>query len=158
MKLTLIEPAIVDGPYCWLIDLDGPRAGVHARAGWCVRTADRELTLDAEGKLVPLGPLLELPVATFTAFLERSAAAHPAHADAIRAFPRQALLKHVFHTSFSSYWPERALAWMADDPASWPVFADELKHFAENKAMPQGARQQAARMARSAAAGAAARA
>lgn len=151
MKLTLIEPAIVDGPYCWLVDLNGPRVGVHAQAGWCVRTADRELRLDAEEKLVPLGPLLDLPAATFAAFLDRAAAAHPAHAEAIRAFPRQALLKHVFHTSFSSYWPERALAWMADDPASWPAFAEELTRFSENKAMPQGARQQAARMSRSAA-------
>jgi len=151
MNLTLIEPAIAEGPYRWLIELDGPRVGVHVESGWCVRMGDLELKLDAEETLVPLGPLLDLPVAMFTAFLNRAAAAHPAHAGAIRAFPRQALLKHVFHTSFSSYWPERALLWMADDPASWPDFADELKRFAENKAMPQGARQQAARMSRSAA-------
>jgi hypothetical protein len=156
MKITLMEPAIVEGPYCWLIDMDGLRVGVNAQTGWCVRSANADIELDAEEKLVPLGPLLELPVATVTAFLDRAAQAHAAHANAIRAFPMQALLKHVFHTSFSGYWPERALAWMADDPACWPAFAEELKRFSENKAMPQAARQQAARMTRAAAGGAAA--
>ena len=157
MKLTLMEPALVDGPYCWLIDMDGLRVGVHAHEGWCVRGASGELRLDAEAKLVPLGPLLELPAATFTAFLERAAQSHPVHANAIRAFPRLALLKHVFHTSFSGYWPERALAWMSDDPGSWPLLAEELTRFAQNKAMPQAARQQAQRMSRGTAAGSAAR-
>lgn len=155
MKLTLMEPALVDGPHCWLIDMDGLRVGVHAQGSWCVRGERGEWRLDAEEELVPLGPLLELPVAEFTAFLERAAQSHPGHAPAIRAFPRHALLKHVFHTSFSGYWPERALAWMADDPACWPAFAEELKRFSDNKAMPQAARQQAQRMSRATAPGAA---
>lgn len=104
--------------------------------------------LDAESKFMPLGPLLDVPEAEFSAFLQRTARANPLRAQQVLAFPKEALLKHTFHTAHSSYWPERALDWLAADQGLWPQFRDELKKFSTNKAMPQAARQHAQRLLR----------
>lgn len=148
MELKLLDPAIEDGSYCWLISLGGSFIGVHAEAGWCVRIDDSVLVLDAESKFVPLGPLLEMQPGEFSAFVQRAAATNPRFARQISGFPRETLLKHIFHTSYSSYWPERALNWLAADQGLWPQFNDELKAFSTNKVMPQAARQHAQRLLR----------
>jgi hypothetical protein len=148
MNVRLIEPAIEDGSYCWLVELGAHRAGINAESGWCVRLDGRIVTLDTESNLMPLGPLLDVPEAEFTAFLQRSAKAMPLRAQQVLAFPKEALLKHIFHTSHSSYWPERALAWLVADQGLWSQFKDELKTFSNNKVMPQAARQHATRLLR----------
>ena len=148
MNVRLIEPAIEEGSYCWLVELGTRRVGVDAQAGWCMRIDDRVVMLDAESKLMPLGPLLGVPQAEFSAFLQRAADALPLWAQRVRAFPKEALLKHIFHTSHSSYWPERALDWLAADQELWPQFRDELEAFSTNKVMPQAARQHAKRILR----------
>lgn len=146
MKARLIEPMLQEGSYCWLIDLGGRLVGVHAEAGWCLRVEGRVIALDAESKFVPLGPVLDLPEADFAAFLKRTAAAAPAWSRVVQSFPKETLLKHIFHTSFSSYWPERALDWLAADQDLWPRFREELQAFSKNKVMSQGTRQHARRM------------
>jgi hypothetical protein len=80
--------------------------------------------------------------------LKRVSKAAPALAKVVDSFPKETLLKHIFHTSYSSYWPERALEWLAADQDLWSKFRDELMMFATNKTMPQGARQRAQRMLR----------
>jgi len=146
MKLTLLEPAIEDGRFHWLIALGNCVVGVHADSGWCVRINGDVLQLDEESKFVPVMPLLELTVNEFQEFLQRSAVASPKLVELILGFPRNVLLKHIFHTSYSSYWPEKALAWLATDPAAWPKFRQELLALSKNKAMPQKIRQQANKM------------
>ncbi|WLE58853.1 hypothetical protein GIY62_17360 [Burkholderia plantarii] len=148
MKARLIEPMLEDGQYCWLIELGERLVGVHAQTGWCMRVDDRVIALDEESKFVPLGPVLDVPGVEFFAFLQRAAVAAPNWAELLLAFPKETLLKHVFHTSYSSYWPERALSWLIADQALWPRFGDELKAFSTNKVMPQGARQHAQKMLR----------
>lgn len=146
--MRLIEPMLEEGACRWLIDLGGRLVGVHAQTGWCVRVEDRVIALDEESKFVPLWPVLDVSEADFAAFLRRAAAAAPAWSRLVQSFPKETLLKHVFHTSYSSYWPERALDWLAADQELWPRFRDELKAFSTNKVMPQGARQHAQRMLR----------
>lgn len=146
MNVRLLEPAIEEVSNCWLIDLGGRFVGVQAHAGWCVRIEDRVMALDDESKFVPLGPLLEVAAAEFLAFLQRAALAKPAYGQQILGFPKEMLLKHIFHTSYSSYWPERALAWLAADRSLWPCFQEELLLFSQNKVMPQAARQHAKQM------------
>lgn len=148
MKVCLIEPVLEDGSYFWLIELGGLLVGVHPRDGWCMRIDERVIALNAESKFVPLGPLLELPEADFSAFLKRIATTAPACAKLVESFPKETLLKHIFHTSYSSYWPERALDWLSADQKLWPRFLDELRAFSTHKAMPQVARQRAQRMVR----------
>lgn len=148
MELRLLDPAVEDGSYCWLISLGGSFIGVHAEAGWCVRIDDSVLMLDAESKFVPLGPLLEMQPGEFLVFVQKAAAANPRFAHQISRFPREMLLKHIFHTSYSSYWPERALDWLTEDQRLWSQFKDELKGFSTNKVMPQAARQHAKRLLR----------
>lgn len=148
MNLRLIEPAVEEGSYCWLVELGPRRVGVHAQSGWCVRIDDRVVVLDAECKLMPLEPLLDVPEAEFSAFLQRVAKAMPMRAQHVLTFPKEVLLKYVFHTAYSSYWPERALNWLAADQGLWPQFHDELKTFSTNKIMSQAARQQAKRLLR----------
>lgn len=146
MELQLLESVNDEGTYCWLIDIGGLLVGVHAESGWCVRINESVLVLDAENKYVPLGPLLEVPAEKFFAFLEQAAMANPSYGQQIRGFPKETLLKHIFHTSYSSYWPERALTWLATDRALWPKFREELQLFSTNKVMPQAARQHAQKM------------
>jgi hypothetical protein len=143
MNVRLLEPAIEEISNCWLIDLGGRFVGVQAHAGWYVRIEDRVMALDDESKFVPLGPLLDVAAEVFSAFLQRSALAKPAYSQQILGFPKELLLKHIFHTSYSSYWPERALAWLAADRSLWPHFQEELHLFSQNKLMPQAARQHA---------------
>lgn len=121
---------------------------MHAQTGWCVRVEDRVISFDSESKFVPLGPVLDVPEADFAAFLKRVAASAPAWSRLVQSFPKETLLEHVFHTWYSSYWPERALDWLAADQALWPRFRDELKTLLSNKVMPQSARQHAQRMLR----------
>lgn len=148
MNLTLLEPANEDGSYRWLIALGNCVVGVHAESGWCLRLGGDVLPLNSESTFVPVGPLLELPVNEFQEFLQRAAAENPSFSEQILGFPRNMLLKHIFHTSYSSYWPERAIAWLATESASWTKFQQELLALSKNKAMPQKMRQQAHKMLR----------
>lgn len=150
MNLTLLEPAIEDGAYRWLITLGKCVVGVHAESGWCLRLGGDILLLNAESTFVPVGPLLELPANEFHEFLQRAALGNPSFSQQILGFPQNILLKHIFHTSYSSYWPERAIAWLATEPAAWSNFQKELLVLSKNKAMPQQLRQQAHKMLMSA--------
>lgn len=149
MNLTLLEPVIEDGPYRWLITLGNCVVGVHSESGWCLRLGGNILPLEAESTFVPVEPLLELSANEFRQFLQRSAVGNPSFSQKILGFPTNYLLKHIFHTSYSSYWPERALAWLATEPAAWTEFQQELLKLSENKAMPQKIRHQAYKMLRS---------
>ena len=149
MNLTLLEPVIEDDPYRWLIALGNCVVGVHAKSGWCLRLGGDVLPLDPESTFVPLGPLLELPVNEFHQFLQRAAVGNPSFSQQILRFPINTLLKHIFHTSYSSYWPEKALAWLATEPAAWTEFQQELLILSKNKVMPQKTRQKAHKMLRS---------
>jgi hypothetical protein len=148
MKARLIEPVLEQDAYRWLIDLGGRLIGVHAQAGWCVRVDGVVIALEAENDFVPLVPLLEVPEEDFAALLRRIVATASAWSHRMQTFPKETLLKHVFHTSYSGYWPERALSWLAADRALWSQFRDELMAFSTNKSMPQTARQHAQRMLR----------
>lgn len=148
MELRLLEPAIDELQYYWLIGIGSELAGTHAELGWCTRSNERVVSLDSEGIFTLLWPLLELQPDDFYDFLNRAAIANPAHGQMIFAFPITLLLKQVFHESFSGYWPDRALAWLKTDQTSWPAFREELGAFTKNKVMPQLARQQAQKMLR----------
>ncbi len=148
MKIYFLEPAVEEGSYCWLLDVGGRFVGVHSQAGWCMRTDNGIIALDEEKKFVLLGPVLDLPAIEFSAFLKRATDALPAWAHLIKAFPKEYLLKHIFHTSYSGYWPERALAWLEADQEQWPNFQNELRDFSLKKGMPQAARQHAQRIMR----------
>lgn len=147
MKITFLIPQIEVSPYCWLIEMESRKLGVHNQNGWCMQLTDGQVIFfDSEDQCVPLGPILETDAENFFAFLENVAASNSGYAESIRRFPKALLLKHIFHTSFSGYWPERALGWLAVDKAIQPLFKDELEKFIQNKVMPQGARQKAKRI------------
>ena len=110
---------------------------------------ERFVFFDSEEQCVPLGPILEMEEVKFSDFLESAAASNSDYSESIRRFPKELLLKHVFHTSFSGYWPEKALAWLISDENIQPLFKDELEKFIENKTMPQGARQRAKKIVKS---------
>lgn len=144
MKITLLIPQIEASPYCWLVELGPRKLGVHKQNGWCMQLADeRVVFFNSEELCVHLCPILEMEERKFFDFLESAVASNLGYSESIRRFPKESLLKHVFHTSFSGYWPERALAWLNADEHIQPLFKDELKKFIENKVMPQGARQRA---------------
>lgn len=146
MKIAFLTPPIDASPYCWLVEIGPNKLGVHVNDGWCMQLGERLIVLDSEGKCVPLEPILELEENAFFNFLEDVKKAFPAYAAAINHFPKVILLKHVFHTSFSGYWPERALTWLDADPGIQSLLQEELRMFAEKKTMPQGARQKARRI------------
>lgn len=143
MKIVFLAPAIEAPPYCWLFEIGLNRLGVHQHDGWCMKLGDRIVFLDSEDKCVPLGPILEVEEKLFFNFLRDAEEEHPAYANSIDRFPKVMLLKHVFHTSFSGYWPEKALTWLKADPSVQNLFSEELENFVENKIMPQSVRQKA---------------
>ena len=96
-----------------------------------------------------LMPVLEIESKKFSDFLKEVEISAPDYSDVIRRFPKYLLLKHVFHTSVSGYWPERALAWLKDDADIQPLFENELEKFVNQKTMPQNARQTAKKIVNS---------
>lgn len=142
------QHASVMAEYCWLLTIDGRQLGVHLHNGWCMDIDGQMACIDEEYKCVRLLPLLERAPATFAAQLQLAEQTYPAFAASIASFPKLMLMKHVFHTSVSGYWPERALAWLADDASLQPALRHELDAFAHNKVMPQDLRQRAKRMLR----------
>lgn len=69
--------------------------------------------------------------------------------NSIDRFPKVMFLKHVFHASFSGYWPEKALTWLKADPSVQKYFSCELEQFVNSKVMPQGVRQRAKKILQS---------
>ncbi len=149
MDVSFFMPPVDVAPYCWLIEMGSRKLGVHQRDGWCMQLDAQLVFFNSEEKCVPLAPILEVEEKKFFGFLESAAISNPTYSESIRKFPKELLLKHVFHTSFSGYWPERALAWLAADKNLQPLFKDELERFVQNKVMPQGARQEARRIVQS---------
>lgn len=149
MKITFLAPAIEVAPYCWIFEIGSNRLGVHQSDGWCMKLSDRIVFLDSEDKCVPLEPILDVEEALFFNFLREVKMTYPAYAKSIDRFPKILLLKHVFHTSFSGYWPEKALSWLTADASVQKNFYYELKKFTENKVMPQGIRQNAKKILQS---------
>lgn len=151
MNIELLDPAVADDQYCWLVKLGELLLGVDTRGAWCMRRSDREVFyFDFPSSFVPLEPILELEHGTLFSFLRKAAAAHPTLADAILDFPTLPLIRHTLGTAFSEYWPTKALAWLTVDAGILPHLKDELERFSNNKVMSQAARQQAKRLMRAA--------
>lgn len=146
--MLLLQQPIEEFPYCWLIQSGQGKLGVNKNNGWCVGIGDQIIFFNSEEKCVPLVPLLDIEEKKFFDFLNRTMLVKPDYADAIKRFPKVLLLKHVFNSSFSGYWPERALEWIVADKHIQSSLKDELTRFAQNKAMPQRARQKAERIVR----------
>jgi hypothetical protein len=145
-------PPCLQPPYCWLFIRDEQLIGVHKNNGWCTQLRFKELiTFDAEEKFVLMMILLELNPSEFAQHLSEACQSQPEYAHSIRKFPSTQLLKHVFHSSISDYWPQLALNWLNHQPHLLPLFYDELGHMAADKAMSQNLRHRARRMLRSSA-------
>lgn len=90
--------------------------------------------------------LLELKVSEFDAHLSEAARLAPEFGTSIQRFPLTMLIKHVFHSCYSDYWPEKAMDWLDEKPQLLPLFVDELEHMYRHKAMSQSLRHRARRM------------
>lgn len=143
MKISFLEPSNELPPYCWLVKIGERKLGVHQSDGWCMELDDKLVFFSSEDTCVPLSPILEIEGRKFTDFLKSAVVLNPRYSECIKQFPKKILLKHVFHTSFSGYWPEKALAWLAEDEDLHQSFRYELEKFIQNKVMPQSARQKA---------------
>lgn len=148
MSVRLMDPMIEDAGYRWLISVGENLFGVGNQRIWCMRIRGQVTEMDSEAKFMPLGPLLEVNESEFSSYIERMSKVAPDCAASIREFPKENLLKYVFHTAYSSYWPERALIWLEADKPLWPKFENELRKFSTNKGMSQPARQKALAMLR----------
>jgi hypothetical protein len=141
MKTIFFMPPLESSPYCWLMSIGSSKLGVHRLNGWCMQLDDRIIFFDSEDRCVPLVPILEIDPKEFTVFLKEVSNRALNYSEVIHRFPKESLLKHIFHTSFSGYWPEKALVWLKDDVELQPLFEAELKKFINNKVMSQRVRQ-----------------
>ena len=136
-------------PYVWIAEIGRAKLGIHEADGWCVQLNDKISFIDSEDRCDPLLPVLELDKHLFFEHLQNIASSNDTLSKAIGGFPKELLLKHAFHSSFSAYWPEKALAWLAEDVALQPAFKSELATFADNAVMPQQTRQKAKKILKS---------
>lgn len=143
MKVNLEVTQKSGDPHLWIAEIGRTKVGVHQVDGWCMLLDDKIVPLDSEEHCMPLLPILEIDERQFFDFLQSVSNSNEAYSKVIAKFPKELLLKHVFHTSFSGYWPEKALVWLLDDKDIQPSFREELTQFSENSVMPQGARQRA---------------
>ena len=143
MQISLISPPENISPYCWLVKLGGNKLGIHKVFGWCMQLTERVIYFDSESMCMPLLPILEMKVNDFKEFIRGASELNPDYVESIRLFPKVALLKYVFHSSSSGYWPEKALAWLDGDNDLYPQFRIELDELVKNKVMYQGSRQKA---------------
>ena len=143
MKVNLEVTKKSGDSYLWVAEIGRAKLGVHKVDGWCMLLDNGVVLLNSEEHCMPLLPILEIDEREFFEFLQDVANSNKAYSEVIARFPKELLLKHVFHTSFSGYWPEKALVWLLDDKDIQSAFREELTQFAENSVMPQGARQRA---------------
>jgi hypothetical protein len=122
------------------------KLGVHHDQGWCMQIDDKVVCIDSEQNCVPLAPILEVEAASLWDFLMEASKMIPSHSAWIKKFPAEMLLKHIFNTSFSGYWPEKALAWVASDKNLQTALRANLEKFINNNVMPQAARQKAKKL------------
>ncbi|QBI01128.1 hypothetical protein [Pseudoduganella albidiflava] len=149
MSIELLQPGLLDSPYCWLIRDGNAKIGVHIHDGWCMQLDDREVFFFAQpGSCIHLEPLLDLEHELFFSFLRNSAFDNKAFSHKILDFPKLQLIRLVLNTTFSDYWPVRALAWLTADKELIPELFADLDKFSKNKAMGQSARQLAKRLMR----------
>ncbi|MDO8312663.1 MAG: hypothetical protein Q7T25_12055 [Sideroxyarcus sp.] len=146
MNNIFLAPAIEEPPFLWLMEMGGRKVGVNQVDGWCMLLDDHPIFFNSEERCALLAPVLEIDEEKFLEFLENSAISNPIYGEKIRDFPQTALLKHIFHSSYSGYWPEKALAWLAIDKVLQQNFKVELEDFMKNKIMPQRSRQIAKKM------------
>ncbi|MDR1275968.1 MAG: hypothetical protein LBL72_06280 [Candidatus Accumulibacter sp.] len=149
MNPGFLAPPQEAAPYCWLIEIGSTKLGVHRRDGWCALLDERLIFFDSEEKCMLLMPILEIETEKFLDFLKGAELHAPAYSNAIRRFPKALLLKHVFHTAFSGYWIEKALAWLVDDNTLQALFEQELQKIIDRKIMPQAVRQKARKIVKS---------
>jgi len=143
MKIKLDVTQSQDSPYFWIAEIGRAKLGIHQVDGWCMQLNDKISFFDSEDRCDPLLPVLELDRHLFFEHLHNIASSNEVLSQVIGEFPKELLLKHAFHSSFSAYWPEKALAWLDEDVALQPAFKSELIRFTDNTVMPQQARQNA---------------
>ncbi|WP_152682688.1 hypothetical protein [Caenimonas sp. SL110] len=140
MQISFMVPPHVSKPYVWLVEMDGRRLGINDRHEWQVESLGKVSPLNNEQTCILAIPVLEADPRKFYSFLKGLT---PTLAEAAETFPLEMVLKVVFHTSFSGYWPQRALEWLGANEAPVDKLESELRSFSINKAMPQKARQTA---------------
>lgn len=148
--MSVLMPALMNDvpPYCWLLESDVRKLGVHRESGWCAQFADRCVFFESEPSCVHLLPVLELDGNDFFALLSRSEILFPEYANSIRKFPKLLLIQHAFRHYSSDYWPGKAMTWLERDPGLQPLLVAELDEISGNKANSQQLRQRAKRMLR----------
>lgn len=141
MKVKLNSTLERASPYFWIAEIGRVKLGVHEANGWCMQLDDRISSIDSEDRCDPLLPVLELDGPAFFEHLKGIADSNRFLSKFMEDFPTELLLKHAFHSSYSAYWPKRALAWLINDYALQSSLKIELERFADNKLMPQQVRQ-----------------
>jgi hypothetical protein len=150
MNVFLIQPTFEGSSLCWLFERDDQKIGVHKTEGWCTRLRDEKpIFFSNEERCMLIMILLELKVSEFDEHLGQAARLAPEFASSIQQFPLKMLIKHVFHSCYSDYWPEKAMNWLDEKPQLLPLFVDELEHMYTHKVMSQSLRHRARSMWRS---------
>lgn len=150
MTISFIRPPRDDPPFCWLFESPSQKIGVHLSKGWCASIREEApIYFVTEDKCIGLFILLDLNKAELRTFLSEAACNAPQYGESIRSLPISLMLKSIFRTSYSDYWPAKALDWLEDAPELLPAFVDELEYMVSHKVMSQALRHRARRMLRS---------
>lgn len=150
MNVFFIQPTFEAPSFCWLFECDDQKIGVHEARGWCTRLRDETpIFFTNEERCMLLMVLLELKASEFDAHLSNAARQAPEFAASIQQFPLTMLIKHVFHSCYSDYWPKKAMDWLDEKPQLLPLFANELEQMYTHKVISQSLRHRARSMWRS---------
>jgi hypothetical protein len=135
----------------WVGRTNGQNFGVTLSGAWCVeeKLSGESIELSSSHMMVPLLPVLTEDAQKFRSHLALIANANPEFADALLNFPGSDLVSHVLNTSYSDFWPEKALQWIESKAFTFVNLKDVLGVAKQNKAFSQPLRQRIERVVKS---------
>jgi len=143
-KFTLLPHPARDEPYFWLMESRNVKFGVDAQNRWCARINDRTVFSSKVEDCTVLLPLLEIGHDPIHNFLRHTGSMHIELRFVESAFPELLLLQHALQGS--SYWAERAIDWIANQPLLVAQLREDLQTIINKKMYTQSLRHRTQKM------------
>ncbi|WP_157692778.1 hypothetical protein [Burkholderia sp. ABCPW 11] len=141
MKVELLSPSVIDESPIWLVCIGNVLLGINCNHQWCIDVNGKERLMLTPDDTMPILPLLEVGRGRFFEHLRLFESERGNSLGLVESFPTSLLLRFAFESSFSEYWPLKALDWIDGEQAIDPKVRESLRRMSEQRWVTQKLKQ-----------------
>ncbi|WP_175818884.1 hypothetical protein [Burkholderia sp. BCC0419] len=141
MKVELLFPPILENSSVWIVRVGNVQLGINFGHRWCINTGGEGRLIQTPNDMMPMLPLLEIGRGDFYEHLLHIESSWGKLLELTESFPESLLLRFAFDSSFSDYWPIKALDWLDNESSIDSEVMESLRRISGQRWVSQNLRQ-----------------